>query len=486
MSGEEAAALIQPGAQIGMSGFTGSGYPKAVPMALARRITDAHLRGQKFKVNVFTGASTGPELDGALAMVGGMQMRLPYQSDPITRKLINAGEMQYTDMHLSQVGQIVEYGFLGKLDLALIEVTAILEDGRVIPSTSVGNNLAWIECAEKVILEVNSAQPMELEGMHDLYSLGKPPHRDPIPLTSVCQRIGEQYMKIPLEKVIAVVRTDTPDRSSEFKPPDENSRKIAAHIMEFLGLEVKKGRLPSSLLPLQSGVGNIANAVLYGLDEGPFNDLTAYTEVIQDGLVSLLRSGKMTCASATAFSLSPEALDELNRDLSQFRDKIVLRSQEISNHPEAIRRLGVIAMNGMIEADIYGNVNSTHIMGSQIMNGIGGSGDFARSAYLSIFMTPSLAKKGAISPIVPMVSHVDHTEHDVQVIVTEQGLADLRGLSPKKRAKVIIENCAHPDYRDQLMDYYKRALDSAAGKYTPHILKEALSWHERYVETGHM
>src|ERR1039458_3675361 len=166
MSGEEAAALIQPGSQIGMSGFTGSGYPKAVPMALARRITDAHLRGQKFKVNIFTGASTGPELDGALAMVGGMQMRLPYQSDPITRKLINAGEMHYTDLHLSHVAQFVEYGFLGKLDLAVIEVTAVLEDGRVIPSSSVGNNQTWIDCAEKVILEVNSSQPMRVGGAH--------------------------------------------------------------------------------------------------------------------------------------------------------------------------------------------------------------------------------------------------------------------------------------------------------------------------------
>jgi len=486
MSGEEAAALIQPGAQIGMSGFTGSGYPKAVPMALARRITDAHLRGQKFKVNVFTGASTGPELDGALAMVGGMQLRLPYQSDPITRKLINAGEMQYTDMHLSQVGQIVEYGFMGKLDLALIEVTAVLEDGRVIPSTSVGNNLAWIECAEKVILEVNSAQPMELEGMHDLYSLGKPPHRDPIPLTSVCQRIGEPYLRIPMEKVIAVVRTDTPDRSSEFKPPDENSRKIAAHIMEFLGLEVKKGRLPASLLPLQSGVGNIANAVLYGLEEGPFDGLTAYTEVIQDGLVKLLRSGKMTCASATAFSLSPEGTADFIPKIGEFRDRIVLRPQEISNHPGIIRRLGVIAMNAMIEADIYGNVNSTHIMGSSIMNGIGGSGDFARNGFLSIFMAPSTAQKGTISTIVPMVSHVDHTEHDVSVVVTEQGLADLRGLSPTQRAKLVIEKCSHPDYRGELLDYYNRASRLSNGKHTPHLLTESLSWHSRYLRTGHM
>jgi succinyl-CoA:acetate CoA-transferase len=487
MSGEEAAALIQPGAQIGMSGFTGSGYPKAVPTALARRIADAHLRGDKFKVNVFTGASTGPELDGALAMAGGMQLRIPYQSDPITRKLINSGEMQYIDMHLSQVAQYVEYGFMGKLDLALIEVTAILEDGRVIPSTSVGNNQTWIDCAEKIILEVNSALPMELEGMHDLYyGLGQPPNRYPIPLTSVSQRIGEPYLKIPMEKVIAVVHTDSPDRSSAFKAPDANSKKIAGNILDFLGNEVKKGRLPASLLPLQSGVGNIANAVLYGLGEGQFENLTAYTEVIQDGLVNLLQSGKMTCASATAFSLSPEGTAEFIPKIGEFRDRIVLRSQEISNHPGIIRRLGVIAMNGMIEADIYGNVNSTHIMGSSIMNGIGGSGDFARNGFMSIFMAPSTAKNGTISSIVPMVSHVDHTEHDVSVVVTEQGLADLRGLSPTQRAKLVIENCSHPDYRPQLLDYFKSAVSLSYGKHTPHLLTESLSWHSRYLRTGHM
>ena len=128
----------------------------------------------------------------------------------------------------------MEYGFLGKLDLALIEVTAILEDGRVIPSTSVGNNQTWIECAEKVILEVNAAQPMALEGMHNLYyGLGRPPHRDPIPVTSVCKRIGEPYLKIPQEKVIAVVHTDSSDRSSPFKAPDENSHRMRRTLWSF-------------------------------------------------------------------------------------------------------------------------------------------------------------------------------------------------------------------------------------------------------------
>jgi succinyl-CoA:acetate CoA-transferase len=487
MSAEEAAALIHSGHQVGMSGFTGSGYPKAVPMALARRISDANLRGQKFQVSIFTGASTGPELDGALAMAGGIHLRLPYQSDPETRKRINAGEMEYMDIHLSHVAQFVEYGFLGKLDLALIEVTAVLEDGRLVPSSSLGNNKTWIEQAEGVIIEVNNWQPAELEGMHDIYyGLQPPPNRGPIPLTYTGQRIGSPYLEVPPDKVVAVVLTDSPDRNSAFKAPDQASKRIAGHILEFLAWEVKKGRMPETLLPLQSGVGNIANAVLFGLEEGPFEGLSSYTEVVQDGMISLLKSGKLTAASATAFSLSPEMLTEVNADMAKYRKQIVLRPQEISNNPEIIRRLGVIAMNGMIEADIYGNVNSTHVMGSRIQNGIGGSGDFARNGYLSIFMAPSTAQKGTISTIVPMASHVDHTEHDVSVVVTEQGLADLRGLSPRQRAHLIIEKCASPDYKALLLDYLNRAERLSYGRHTPHLLSEALGWHNRYLRSGQM
>ena len=121
-------------------------------------------------------------------------------------------------------------------------------------------------------------------------------------------------------------------------------------------------------------------------------------------------------------------------------------------------------MNGMIEADLYGNVNSTHVMGSRIMNGIGGYGDFARKGFLSIFLSPSTAKHGSISAIVPMVSHVDHTEHDVSIIVTEHGLADLRGLPPRHRARQLIDHCVDPSYRAQLEDYFDRALHDSYGK----------------------
>ena len=487
MSAEAAAALIPAGANVGMSGFTGAGYPKALPQALARRIEALHAAGDPFRISVWTGASTAPELDGALAKVDGIEMRLPFQSDPVCRQKINAGEMHFTDIHLSHVAQHAWFGFLGHLDVAVVEVTGILPDGRLIPSMAVGNNKTWLDLADKVILEVNTLQPTQLEGMHDIYyGTALPPHRKPIPLVHPNDRIGEPYLQCDPAKIVAIVGTHQSDLNAGFAAPDDNSQRIAGHIIEFLQHEVKQGRLPASLLPLQSGVGNVANAVLAGLNDGPFSGLTGFTEVLQDGMLDLLRSGKMESASATAISLSPTTQADFTAHIDFYRQRIVLRPQEISNHPELVRRLGIIAMNAMIEADIYGNINSTHTMSSSMMNGIGGSGDFARNGYLSFFVTPSLAKGGTISCIVPMVSHVDHTEHDVQIIVTEQGLADLRGHSPRQRAKLIIEQCAHPDYRDALRDYTERAWRDGPGRHTPHLLDEALSWHSRYLRTGYM
>jgi succinyl-CoA:acetate CoA-transferase len=341
--------------------------------------------------------------------------------------------------------------------------------------------------ADRVILEVNSWQPAELEGMHDIYyGTALPPDRTPIPILRPSDRIGVPYLRCPAEKIIAVVPTNTPDYATPSRPADADSQLIAGHVLDFLVGEVRRGRLPATLPPLQSGVGNVTNAVLAGLDGGPFRPLTAYSEVVQDGMLRLLLSGTMTMASATAFSLSRDGIADLRANIGAYRDRVILRPQEISNHPEVIRRLGCLAMNGMLEADIYGNVNSTHVRGSCMYNGIGGSGDFARNAYLAMFVTPSTAKGGAISCIVPMVSHVDHTEHDVHVIVTEQGLADLRGLPPRRRAQQIIDHCAHPGYRPALQDYLDRAAATGPGKHTQHLLGEALSWHVRYLHEGTM
>ena len=483
----DAAELIKNGYKVGMSGFTGSGYPKLVPQALAEHILREHSKGGKFRISVMTGASTSSELDGVLAMVDGIELRMPYNSDPIAREKINYGKMEYFDFHLGAVAQYVQCGFFGDIDLAIIEVAGVTADGKLIPSTSVGNNQVFIDAAREVILEVNNYHPLELEGMHDIYEPELPPNVKPIMILKPSDRIGTPYLSCPAEKIKAIVETNHPDRSTVFKEPDRDSKAISEHILDFLRHEVAKGRIPKNLLPLQSGVGNVANAVLYGLLDSEFEHMTVYTEVIQDGLLALIDAGKVDFASSTAFSVSPEMIEKFNTNIRSYKDKILLRPQSISNHVGVIKRLGVIAMNGCVEFDLYGNVNSTHINGTRIINGIGGSGDFARNSFISIFTTSSVAgRNGSISCVVPMVSHVDHCEHDVDVVVTEQGLADLRGTSPKQRAVQVIEKCVHPDYRPMLKDYYRRSLDSSPGKHTPHLIDEAFAWHLRFQRTGSM
>ncbi|MCP1213668.1 acetyl-CoA hydrolase/transferase family protein [Acetobacter okinawensis] len=487
MTAEDAAALIRNGDTIATSGFTGAGYPKAVPEALAQRIKAAHDAGTPFTVRLLSGASTGPQLDGALAQANGVAFRAPYNGDATMRVRINDGSTLYLDTHLGQVAQKARQGQYGQPDVAIIEAVAITPDGQIILSSSVGNTPTWVQIADKIIIEINTWQNPELAGIHDIWGgVRMPPHGQSIPLIHPGDRIGSNTLAIDLDRLAAVVITDEPDRNAAFAEPDATARQIAGHVMDFFDHEVKQGRLPPSLLPLQSGVGNIANAVLEGLNTSRFENLTGFSEVIQDGMLSMLENGRMAVASASSFSLSPEAAQRINDNAAFFRQKIILRQQEISNSPELIRRLGVIAMNGMIEADIYGNVNSTCVMGSRIQNGIGGSGDFARNAYLSLFVSPSTAKGGKISAFVPMLPHTDHILQDVQIIVSEQGLADLRGLAPVERARTIIAKCAHPDFRAPLQEYFNQACRHSFGQHIPHHLPTALAWHQRYMETGSM
>ena len=322
--------------------------------------------------------------------------------------------------------------------------------------------------------------------MHDIYIPLDPPNRLPIPITKAGDRIGTTFMPCPLEKIKYIVPCDITDKTRPLAPLDDAARKMGAFTVELLKKEIAEGRMPKGLLPLQSGVGNVANAVIAGFVNSDFTDLEVYTEVIQDGMFDLADAGKLKFASGTAFSPSPDGLQRFYKDIDKYKKIMMLRPQEISNNPEVVRRLGVIAMNTAIEVDIYGNVNSTHVTGSKMMNGIGGSGDFARNAYLTIFYTQSEAKGGKISSIVPFCSHVDHGAHDVDVVITEQGVADLRGKCPRERALEIINHCAHPDFRPLLLDYYERALAATKGAQTPHLLDEALSFHQRFLATGSM
>lgn len=475
----EAASWIKDGMTLGLSGFTRAGDAKAVPMALVKRAEK-----ESFKVNVITGASLGSDIDRLFAEKGIINKRMPFQADPTMRQKINDGELLFVDHHLSHTAEWLRTNVIESIDIAIIEAISITEDGLIIPTTSVGNSLAFAEHAKSIIIEINTAQPLELEGLHDLYSPGDQGSRMPIPLTKVDDRIGEIGIPFDLDKLAGIVFTHQLDSPSTIDKPDVETEVMAEHLLSFLRSEVKADRLTESLAPLQSGIGSQANAVLHGMLSSEFENLEIYSEVLQDAVFDLIDAGKVNFASCASITLSEEKMENVFNNFENYRDKLIMRPQEISNHPEIIRRLGIIAINTALELDIYGNVNSTHVSGTKMMNGIGGSGDFARNARLSIFVTKSTAKGGDISSVVPFVSHVDHTEHDVDVIVTEYGYADLRGLAPRERASLVINNCAHPMYREQLRAYYNEALER--GGHTPHIIEKAFSWHSNLAKNGTM
>jgi succinyl-CoA:acetate CoA-transferase len=486
MSAEEVAELIQDGEVIGASGFTPAGYPKAIPKALAKRGMALHAEGKPFSISLYTGASTGDELDGELARANILERRIPYQSNADLRKSINNGTVKFTDFHLSHVTQYVRYGFVPKPTTAIIEAVDVTPEGRVYLSMSGGASASYMLMADRIFIELNTYYGEGLKGFHDVYLPPPPPSRPPIPLYTPLDRIGTPYVEVPWDKIAGIVVTDQPDKSAPFRAPDAVSQAIAGHIVEFIKHERKMGRLPENL-PFQSGVGNVANAVLGVMAHDPsIQSVSMYTEVIQDSIFDIIDAGKLRVASTSALTLSSAGQKRFLEHLDSYRSRFVLRQQEISNHPEIVRRLGIVAMNTALEFDIFGNVNSTHVMGSSMMNGIGGSADFSRNSYLPIFMTPSTAKDGKISSVVPMVTHVDHNEHSTQIFVTEQGIADVRGLSPVARARVIIENCAHPDYKPILSDYLEYGLKHAPSKHTPHVLSKAFQLHQKFLDTGSM
>lgn len=482
MNADEAARLIKNDDHVGFSGFTAAGCPKVVPTALAKYAEEEHAKGNPFKIGIFTGASTGDFIDGALARAHAVKLRTPYQSNKDLRNAINSGEVAYFDMHLSQLAQDIRYGFFGKINVAVIEACDVTEDGEIVPTCGVGITPTVCEKADIVIVELNRWHPKELRGMHDLTQLQDPPHREEIGINNVRSRIGKDHVKVDPSKIV-VVEGNTPNDGSGFAPVDEVTAKIGENVANFFVKEMNEGRMPKSFLPVQSGVGNIANAVLAAMgDSKSIPDFEVYTEVIQDAVIGLMESGRVKFASGCSLTVSNPCIEKIYQNLPFFKERIVLRPSEFSNNPAVVRRLGLIAINTALELDIFGNINSTHVLGTKMMNGIGGSGDFARNAYISIFVTPSVAKDGKISAIVPYVSHEDHSEHSVKIIITEYGVADLRGKSPRQRAEEIIENCAHPDYKPLLREY----LNNAPQGQTPMDIYNCFAFHKAFTETGDM
>ena len=461
-----AAEEVAADATVLTSGFGSVGDPKAVPEALAGS-------GRDLALTVVSGGSVGPAIDSALVEADAVERRYPFQARPEINDAVNSGAVAFNDRHISSLGDEVAFGGLVDPDIAVVEAVAVGEDW-LIPSTSVGHTPAFVGAVDRLVVEVNHAQPRELTAVHDIYRLADPPDREGVPLSAPGERVGDPRVHFDPEALVAVVETDRRDEPYSFRAPTEVDEAIAGNLRGFIEREVERSPIFEESLRMQFGVGSLGNALMGALADADVGDrdLVYFGEVIQDGLLDLLDDGDLRVASATSLALSAEGQQRLFADPERYAEDVVLRPAELSNRPELIDRFGVVAVNSAVEVDLYGQVNSTHVGGSRMISGVGGSGDFVRNSPLSVIALPSTAGGGDVSKIRPMVTHVDHTEHDVDIIVTEHGVADLRGTAPRERARLLVE-CAAPDFRADLEAYLDRAGEEG---HTPHDLDSAFDW----------
>jgi succinyl-CoA:acetate CoA-transferase len=444
---KEAASFFKDAMLVATSGTGLSGFPREVFGALKERIQ----KGESLRIDLLSSGPLGPEIEDALVEVRGIRRRIGSVGSKSLRQAINRGEVGFLEGKTGKVCQYARRGYYGKIDVAVIEAAGINEEGKVIPGTCVYDAPDWVQLASAVILEINLRRPAGMEGMHDIY------YAEPgrcIPLNDPLERIGSPYIPVDAEKIKYIVFSDREDRDLPPSPPGEKTLRIAKNIEEFLKEERRRqGELP----PLEVGFGDALNAFLSLLARSDFSSLIFYLGVASDPLLDLVDAGKVKGICCSALRFSGSALHRFSSRLEHYKPYFLFRPITLTNSAEMLSRFGVIAINSGLEADIQGQVNSSHSRGSQLIGGVGGSYDFARNSSLSLFALPSTFQEGKISSIVPRVSHVDHTEHEVDVLITEHGIADLRALEPYERARRIIDECADPKFREGLKRYVEKA-----------------------------
>lgn len=484
----EAAAQINNGDLLAVGGFGPAGSPKVITPALAQRATTEHAQGRPFKVSVVTGASIGASCDGELARAEAVDRRMPFSVNADMRRAYNSGQVRYMDLNLSDNASHLRQGITGRVDWGIIEACDIQEvRGRLRIFLTAGIGIAPTICriAQKgVFVELNTWHSTRIIGMHDIYEIEDPWFRAPIRITQPIEIIGLPYIEVSPEQIKGVVETHLPDEARSMAEPTDVTRQIGAHMADFLLWNMKRGYVFQDKLILQSGVGSGANAVIGALGSSKeVPNFSIYTEVLQEEPLRLIKEGRVVAASTGALTVSPEHLQELYANINDYRGRLLIRPSEISNCPEIIARLGICSLNTAVEADIYGHINSTKVGGTKMLNGVGGSCDFTCHAMLATFTCASTAKDGRISSIVPFCSHVDHTEHYVDAVVTEYGVADLRDKSALEKAEAMIA-IAHPDYRPILKEYLRLA--EPYGGHTHHVLSAAFALHDTYRRKGDM
>ncbi len=488
ISPQEAAALITHGDTLGVGGFGPAGSPKCITPAIAAKARAEHEAGRPFRVNIVTGASIGASTDGELANADAIDRRLPFSVNADLRKAFNSGKVRYTDLSLSDNASHLRQGITGDIDWGIIEACDIQEVRgklRIYLTAGFGSAPTVCRLAKKgLFVEVNTWHSTRIIGMHDIYEIEDPWLRTPVRITQPVELIGLPYIELEPEKITGIVECHLPDEGRSMTPATPVTDQIGQNVADFLVANIKSGLINGHKLILQSGVGSGANAVLGALGKAKeVPNFYIYTEVFQEEPLRLMREGRIISASTGALTITSEHLTELYANMNEFRGRLVLRPSEISNCPEIIARLGICSLNTAIEVDIYGHVNSTKIGGTYMMNGVGGSADFTNNAMITMFTCGSTTKDGKISSIVPFCSHIDHTEHYVDCVITEYGVADLRNKCATEKAEALIE-IAHPDYRPLLRDYQRIA--TTRGGHTPHILSAAFAMHDTFRRKGDM
>lgn len=475
-SAAKTSEVIMDGMTIAMSGYAMAGYPKAIPQELVRR----KKKGEPLNINLITGANV-PWLDdllGSSEIIGG---RVPMCASKVLSSQVNSGEVRYVEQQMCKMPRLLRSQSFGKMDVLVVEALAITEEG-LIPTSSVGFTNYFLDAASEIIVEINKAQPEILFGLHDIYIPKPAPAAEPIPLKNVRDRIGSMFLPVNPSKIKYIVETDQPEDVVDQTIGSDESRKIAEYLFNFLRKEYHTRR-GGPIPPIQLGFGNIANAITDLFQTSEFKDLQFFCGGVSEKVLQLLQIGKASGISTGGISMNENAAKILDQ-IPDVHKKLILRNGELMNNAEVVGRLGVVALNTGIEIDIYGNVNSSHIAGNRVVYGIGGGANFAQNAGLSVLLIPSMSKGGAISNIVPMVSHQDICEHDIDIVITENGLADIRGLDDLRRAEAIITNCAAEEYKQQLFDYFTAA--KKLGGHHPQNPQMAFAWYTRLKETGTM
>ena len=232
-------------------------------------------------------------------------------------QLINQGKVNFVEIPINKMPRLVQRGVFGKIDVAIVEALAITKEGYIVPSTSVGLVPHLVAQAEQVIVELNVAQPIELEGIHDIYIPCLPPNKKPIPLYRTNQRIGEPFIRVNPEKITYIVKSDVPDQAVKFTEDQASMQKISDNLLNFLEIEVNQ-RLGGWLPPIQSGMGNMANNIVAAFKKAKFDNLDFFCGILQEANIELISMGKVRAASGVAFTPSTKALRLIrdNPDLS--------------------------------------------------------------------------------------------------------------------------------------------------------------------------